>query len=356
MSGRGEPAYLFACAHNGVAISSSDVGIHWERPIRVIGEYDTKVQLRGDTDNHIFWSPEVGRYVVITRGIEFDGKEPLRSVVSIVGPERLCPENDGRIRESIGTGFSYPSVTLEGPLDAQPYSMPLRRLADGYYIGVVSILNYDSTKEFAYRVHTSLTRSRDGVNWRYLSGKDPYIPNAERFAMEKGNDYGMIYCAAPIEADGEMRIYYAAMPELHYFNYEDIPKEIKDAVDAVIPRAKEARRITRTTTLNYASFGIDRFAGLYSQDGVLCTKPIELKEGRLSLTADIEVGGEISARLLGEDGEPVCGFGFSDFKPLTESVTDREPVWRGDVSALAGKKISVELAVKGGTLYAINIE
>ena len=353
LAGKGEPRYLFGCAHDGFAISASDDGIHWEKPIIVFGEHQCPVQVRCDTQNHLYWSKEAGRYVIITRGIEFDKEEPLRSVLTIPGPSRLCPEESKSSTDLSGSvgSFIYPFVTLDGPVDAQPYSMPVCRLSDGYYIGLVSMFNYDGASPDAYHVYGALAWSRDLINWKYLCPNEPFIANADEFKFERGNDYGMIYCASPITVDGKMRIYYAAIPEGHYFKYDHIPESYKKGVDIALPRAKAEKQITRTTALNYATVDIDRFVGLYSEEGVVCTKSSAV-EGGIKITADILSGGSITARLLDEDGKVIEGFGYGDFSEIKASVTNENLVWRGDLRALKDKKVKIEFSLKNAVIYA----
>lgn len=350
LAGTREPAFLFACAHDGVAISSSNDGIHWEKPIRVFGEYDSKVQVRGDSQNHLYWSKEASRYVIITRGIEFDKSEPLRTVLTIPGPRRLCDESGNTVYAE--GGFVYPFTALGGPLDAQPYSMPIFRLSDGYYIGLVSVFNCDEKSDDPFHVHASLAWSRDLINWKYLDGYKPFIANDSTLRLERGNDFGMIYCASPVLVDGKLRIYYAAVPEAHYWEYGHIPEEWRRVVDEAIPRSKTEKQITRTTSLNYATVEIDRFAGLYSDDGSVRTKPIRCKTDGITLSADA-LGGELQARLLDKDGAPIKGFDFEDFEPIRENVTEHKLFWRGDSELIKDTEIVLELSLHGATVYSV---
>ena len=79
---------------------------------------------------------------------------------------------------------------------------------------------------------------------------EPISEKNEEFRFEKGNDYGMIYCAAPVVTEQDIKIFYAAMPELHYFKYEQIPDYIKALMEDENPGAAKEQFITRSTTLN----------------------------------------------------------------------------------------------------------
>jgi len=357
LAGKGEPAFLFACGHDGVAISASMDGIHWEIPIRVYGEFDSKVQVRCDTQNNIVWSPEASRYVIITRGIEFDKQDVLRTVVVLIGPERLCPDGgSGTDLSAAKNSFSYPIVALSGPLGAQPYSMPVYRLSDGYYLGLVSIFDYDETKEESYRVYAALTWSRDCINWKYLMDGKPFIPNNPVLRMEKGNDFGMIYCASPIEVDGKIQIYYAAIPEAHYVEYDQIPLAWRKIIDEAIPRAKEEKRYTRTTTLNTATVDIDRFAGLFSEDGRIVTKPLKCIAGEFYMSADVHDNGEIKVRCLDESGNVISGFDYDDFTAVNDCITNARLMCKNDTSELENKNVALEITIKNAVVYSCEIK
>lgn len=356
LAGKGEPRFLFACANDGVAISCSDDGIHWQIPIRVYKEFESRLQVRGDSQNHIYWSEEASRYVIITRGIEFDTCEPLRTVLTIPGPKRLCknPEDETDLSGAVNE-FIYPFSALGGPLDSQPYSMPTYRLSGGYYIGLVSLFNCDYKSDNPFRVYAALSWSKDLINWSYLCDRKPFIDNCPVLKLEKGNDFGMIYCASPIKADKKLRIYYAAVPEAHYWMYSHIPTDWKAVIDEKYPKAKEKKAITRTTSLNFATVEIDRFCGLYSEDGEITLKPIISPDGKFSLTADLSETGKITARLLDEEDRVISGFDFDDFNELNEDITEKELSWASDTSKISNRPVKIQLLIKNATIYSLKV-
>ncbi len=357
LAGAGEPAFLFACAYAGLGIAASADGIHWEQPVRVIGEHECKVQVRADSHNHIFWSPEAYRYVIITRGIDFDAQDVLRTVVVIAGPERLCPDgkNDGTALNFDKNSFSYPTVALRGPLHAQPYSMPVYRLSDGYYIGVVSIFNYDDKKRDRYKVYASLAWSREGINWNYIDGYTPFIANSETFSLDKGNDFGMIYCASPIEVDGKIKVYYGATPELHYFSFDQISRSIRSVLSKSIPQSIKKKLTTRTTTLNVATVNNDKLAGLFAKNGRLVTNALPFDKGDIYVSADVLSDGDIKLRLVDSDGNVIPGFNYDAFEPVAESVCSKKIVCKNDISQV-GKELCLEISLNNSVIYSLEIK
>ena len=217
-------------------------------------------------------------------------------------------------------------------MHAQPYSMPVYRLSDGYYIGVVSIFNYDDKKRDRYKVYASLAWSREGINWNYIDGYTPFIANSETFSLDKGNDFGMIYCASPIEVDGKIKVYYGATPELHYFSFDQISRSIRSVLSKSIPQSIKKKLTTRTTTLNVATVNNDKLAGLFAKNGRLVTNALPFDKGDIYVSADVLSDGDIKLRLVDSDGKVIPGFNYDVFEPIAESVCSKKIVCKNDIS------------------------
>lgn len=317
--------------------------------------------MSADGHDQLFWSKELGKYVIITRGY----REGLRTVLALTGTEKLRSIKDvwkatrDRAKEEAlvraGEYFTEPEIVLTGDKEAQPYSMPVLRLSEGYYAGVLSVANFDTGSAGAYRVNASLTWSRDGEHWRYMADGAPFIDNAPAFVLEKGNDYGMIYCAAPVVTNTEIQIFYAAIPELHYFNYEQIPEKMKKTLARKIPRAMAAKVVTRSTALNVATLSKDRYAGYFAEEGSVATAPLSLMGDTVRITADVTKEGSLTAALLDEQGRAIEGFGYEDFHTLTQSVTDAPLTWTKDTGCLVGRRVSLVLRLKQATVYTVSM-
>lgn len=346
-AGNGEPLYIMATT--GTAISWSDDGIHWEAPILIKDGNKTENYMPGDTHNQIMWSPELERYVVISRGF-IDG---VRTVLHFMSTDDLVSLRDMSKLTTYEERTAYwtePCHVLTGTADAQPYSVPIVYATDGYYIGVVSVADFNNNNVGVYQqVHAELVWSSDSINWSYMVSGEPFIPNAESFAFEKGNDYGMIFCAAPTVIGGTTRIYYAATPELHYFNYGEIPEHIKNQMQTEIPKAVEAKFITRTTTLNYAEFTTDRYAGYYGDHARLVTNKFKITGSELKFNGD----GKITVAVLDSNGNVIKGFEHDDFV-CTPKGNESTMGWSDDISTLFGEEIRFEFKLENATLYTIS--
>lgn len=352
----------------GVTISWSDDGIHWEAPVTIKtgDEHSSNISyVRADSHNQLFWSTERNRYAVITRGYASFGSGG-RQVVYLEANENLTSirqmatvkANGGdKYWEETSPYWTTPDHALDFNVatGAQPYSMPILHVANGYYIGVVSVADFDGTSGVKYQVHAELTWSPDGKDWYYMDKGTPVIANATTFALERGNDYGMIYCAAPVEVGNQVKIYYAAVPELHYTAYSQIPSGIKSIVDTAIPAAKTANAVTRTTTLSVATFGKDRYAGYAAENGTVTTNWFEVTGSGLKLTVDVAEGGSLKVAVIGEDGNVIEGYDFVDCTAVTSNITDGNITWgENDLSALNGQKVSFRIELSNASVYTIN--
>lgn len=351
-AGAGEPRYLMATT--GTGISWSEDGIHWEKPVIIKDGNKTDPWMPGDTHNQLLWSPELQRYVVISRGyidkkirtvIQFSSKDSLTSL-RLMGEDMTYEERSAY--------WTEPRHVLYGASDAQPYSAPIIYADKGCYIGIVSIADFEiNTKGTYQQVYAGLIWSPDGERWEYIKGGEPFIKNDSTFRLMRGNDYGMIYCAAPVVTGETTKIFYAATPELHYFKYSEIPDGIKEVMRAEIPLAVEDEFITRTTTLSFAEFVTDRYAG-YKGIGSVTTTTFTITGDHIRFNAE----GEVTVALLDPDGKVIEGFDHGDFSADDYSSYERRMRWKGDTVKLVGRTVFLEFRLNGATLYTVggNIE
>ena len=284
----------------GTAVSPD--GIHWSDP-------KPAIQAKGDTHNNAFWAPDIKKYVGISRGYDYAAK--VRTVV--------------RAESKDFVNWSKPKEILRGPKDAQIYTLLPAYYAPGYYIGLMSIIKADG------QVHTELAWSPDTRRWQRIDEGTPFIANS---AAADGYDHGMIYASAPVVLDDGIRIYYAGLVEKHV-------------------------RTWRTTSLNLATIGRDRFAGYACKDpqqvGTVTTKPFRLGDGGLKITADVQKGGEIRVAALDAGGDPIPEFTLADCDAVRESVTDRAVTWGGkDASHLPPSGAAFQFQLKRAKIFSMS--
>ncbi len=311
-----EPARRYKFIHRNVcagrmATCFSADGLHWSPPLPW-REHDAV----GDCHNNAIWSPELGRYICISRGWSAGIRTVLRS-------ESADFEN-----------WSKPVEIMRGA-DAhdQIYSMPISRYGD-LFIGLPSIFhkgqgaapNWDT-------VDTELALSTDSVNWQRVCPGQPLIPRGAGAYPAGAYDCGCIYAAAPLVHDGAIWIFYGGSNGLHN-NW-------------------------REGSLNLATLPLDRFAGYAPRraqaKATIETRSRALLGNSLSLNAEISPGGFIRAALLDAGGGAISGFALEDCLPLTQGGARGQLRWRErKLAELRGKTLRLALEFQRATLYAIN--
>ncbi|MBQ5777630.1 MAG: hypothetical protein IIV97_02295 [Oscillospiraceae bacterium] len=286
-----------------------------------------------------------------------ESTDELSSIRDLLAAKRKGGE---KYWEKTAKFWTCPETVLDHnvSLDAQPYSMPQAHVADGCYVGVVSVANFDKEGNGVWNsVHAELAWSPDAKNWNYIDKGNPFIKNAEKFALEAGNDYGMIYSAAPVNVGNRTDIFYSATAELHYIAYDEIPDDIKKIVDEKIPKAAEKRAVTRTSTLKIARIPKDRYAAIWAESGTVTTNTFSVSGEKLVVTADVCEGGCVKIEVSGSDGMVIDGYSADDFDVITENITEKNVSWGGkDLSALCGREVSFRILLENAGVYTIGGE
>lgn len=299
-----------ASARRMAACFSAD-GLHWSPPVPW-RQHDAV----GDCHNNAIWSPELERYVCITRGWA-DG---IRTVLRSESADFL--------------NWTKPVEIMRGA-DAhdQIYSMPICRYGD-LYLGLPAVFHKgDAAAADWDTVDTELAYSVDSVNWERLCPGDALIPRGEGGYPDGAYDCGCVYAAAPFIHDGAIRIYYGGSNGLHN-NW-------------------------REGSLNLALLELDRFAGYAPASArgtaLLETNPLKLTGERLTLNAEIEPGGSIRAMLLDGGGAELSGFGFADCLPLRQGGASCHLRWRArDSAELGDQTLRLVVEFQQAKLYALN--
>src|SRR5204863_593439 len=133
-----------------MATAFSSDGLHWSSQILC-----PEIQVPGDTHNHAFWSPELCKYVSITR---------------LKTDQRLV----ARTESADFIHWSKAVEVLRGDKLHQTYAMPVFRYA-GVYLGLAMM--FDTKTD---RVSCELAWSPDTIAWERIDPGQPLIPNSER--------------------------------------------------------------------------------------------------------------------------------------------------------------------------------
>jgi hypothetical protein len=292
-----DPAKRYKVIFQGIAVSFSIDGIHWNEKTKVDG-----VKVAGDTHNNALWAPTLNKYVGITRTW---GDEYGREVARI--------ESDDFVN------WTREEVVLHGTnKDLQTYAMPTFYYC-GVYLGLLAV-HQQSTD----RVWTELTWSPDTRNWFRIDEGNPLIVNSDK---KLNYDYGCVYaCAYPVFTDDKIMLYYGGSDWLHFG--------------------------WRNGSLCLATLRPDGFAGYVQnnrdQEGVIVTKLISYSGGALKLTADVEKGGAIKITVLDGHGRQIAVA-----RSITNSITNEMLHINNKIKE---ENISLKIEIKKAKVYSFSIE
>ena len=292
-----DTAKRYKVIFQGMAVSFSFDGIHWDEKVKVNG-----VKVAGDTHNNAFWAPTLNKYVGITRTW---GEEYGREVARI--------ESDDFVN------WTREELVLHGTnKDLQTYAMPTFYYC-GVYLGLLAV-----HQQITDRVWTELTWSPDTRTWFRIDEGNPLIANSEK---KLDYDYGCVYaCAYPVFSDDKIMFYYGGSDWLHFG--------------------------WRNGALCLATLRPDGFAGYVqenrNQEGIIVTRPISYKGGTLRLTADVENGGSIEITVLDDTGKQIAVA-----RSITKTITNEMLQIN---SKIKEKNISLKIELNKAKVYSFSIE
>lgn len=288
-----DPQRRYKMIYQGMAVRFSPDGLRWSdaTPCK-------EIAARGDTHNNALWSPELNRYVGITR---------------LYLGQRIV----GRTESADFIHWGKAAEVLRGDAHNQTYAMPIFRYAD-VYLGLVMILRRNDD-----RVHCELTWSPDTVRWERIEPGKALIPPSE---TRGAYDWGCVYAAAlPVLRGGEIRIYYGGSNGPHG-NW-------------------------REGFFCLATLRSDGFAGYEAVDparpAVIVTQPVPWPGRPLSITADA-AGGSLRVELLDAESRPLA---ISE--PISEDVTDGlVKVPQEVIAAQAGNRVRLRIEMRQAKTYS----
>jgi len=307
--------HLNARARRMASCFSAD-GLSWSQPVLWPGS-----DAVGDTHNNAIWSPELERYVCITRGWSAGAYRGLRTV--------LRSESEDFLR------WSPPVEVLRGAgAHDQIYSMPIMRYGD-LYLGLPAVFHKgDESAADWDTVDTELAISTDTLQWQRLCPGQPLIPRGAGSYPDGEYDCGCIYAAAAIVQGDKILLFYGGSNGLH--------------------------NDWREGSFNLATLPLDRFAGYrpLSRTGkaLLTTAHLRVTGADITLNAEIDAGGSIRAALLDDEGQPLSGYGLDDCLPLGagEGGLALALRWRErTIAELARQPMRLQLELNAATAYAI---
>ena len=291
-----------------MSVSFSPDGIHWEK-LRPWPQHNPW----GDTANFPFRDPADGKFRMTTR----TWHHGMRVAT-------LCESED-----FIHWSAEKPALHGLGYHD-QVYSMPVFRCG-GLYLGLASIYHEGdrSAPDFDC-VDLELTYAKDPTEFYYAAYGEPLIPRGAGSYHNGAFDCCCIYAAPPVRRDGKLYIYYMGGNGQHT-NF-------------------------RETSLGCIVFDEDKLAYIApaarDTEGTVVSAPLAAEGDTLQLLAELEPGGRLRAALCARaDGPALEGYENGVLAPAAGGWADLR--FAKPLSALAGRKFYLRLALQNARLYAM---
>ena len=305
-----DPSKRYKAIHpmseNSAVWFSAD-GIHWGEMID-IGPFDD-----GDTNNCVWWDPDLNKYVLITRhwgGANTTGRYG-----------RMGHRQKVRSESSDFLNWSKTEMVIEGlDLRMQIHDMPVVRHA-GVYIGMVGLFDIEASRQWC-----ELAWSPDSKEWHRIQPGTPLIPNGP---VMGDYDWGCIFAAVPLIGKDKIRIYYGA---------------------------NDGRFMAwRNGFLALAWLRADGFAGFEqitggsNKTGSITTKPVFVIADSLHISADVAPSGYVKTIALDSRNRKLAVG-----KLVTKTVTDEVVQWEDGFSLNKYKdeQIKLKFELRESKLYS----
>ena len=311
---------------DGVRVAFSPDGIHWTD-----GADDPIIDV-SDSPNSVMWDPRLGVYVAHTRHHAYYDGNYTREVLQ-------SESHDFRSWRAYGVILKADQA--DPVRSKQFYNMEWMPYEEVYFgfISVYHTLPGMETKitpglDWIDKVDIQLTFSRDGRNWQRAGDRQVFIPNG---SGPEDFDRSMIFTMQhPIVVGDEIWIYYVGFSGRHWATNRKEPQGGK---------------------VGLAKLRKDGFISIDAGEGTLTTRSLKISGDQLVINADASLG-SITVEILGQDGEPLPGFGLKDARPAIGDRV-RHPIrWSGgpDLGHLKGKTVAFKFHIDRSKLFSFQLE
>ncbi len=307
-----DPQKLYKAIHperNNSAVWFSADGIHWSEKLNA-GSID-----HGDTNQSVWWDPDVGKYVLITRrwgGANTTGRygrNGHRQVVRSTSDDFL--------------NWSKTELVTEGlDLRMQIHDMLVVRHA-GVYLGMVGLFDIEASRQWC-----ELAWSPDSIEWHRIQPGVPLIPNGP---VMGDYDWGCIFTSTPMIRKDGILLYYGAND------------------GRFMAWRNGFLCLARLRPDGFA--GYEQIAGGSNKTGSLTTRPISVVAGSLCISADVAPSGYVKVTVLDEDNNAV-----TEGELVTTTVSDAEVKWKEGFSLdeLKGKEVNLRFELRESKIYSFS--
>jgi len=305
----------------GVAFSPD--GIHWNSidpfAIPAIGDI-----------SHLSWDPYRKRYLIYARDF-FLPEDVHDRYKGETWYNEIFWGRAVRVYESADfSNWTAGEIVMHADIDDLPgdevYSMAVFPY-EGLYIGLVQVYHaYPGTNT----LEIQLAVSRDGVHWKRVGDRRPFIPLGE---IGEWDRFNQSVGSGPVLIDDEIRFYYAGRTFRHKpYDGADNGPESSAVGFTAIPRDRFV----------YLGAGFDV--------GTVTTVPMQVSGTRLHLNAE-SAHGVISVRILSPDGEPEV---VLESDPVSVDSLDVTVRWPDDGLAKLDRDrpVRIQFELRNAKLYS----
>jgi len=293
------------------AVWFSPDGINWGQKIDV-GPMDN-----GDTNNCVWWDPDLGEYVIITR--HWGGATT---------PGRYGDGGHRQKSRSVSPDFlhwSKPEVVIDGlDLRMQIHDMPVVRHA-GIYLGMVGLFDIEASRQWC-----ELAWSPDSIEWHRICPGTPLIPNGP---VMGDCDWGCIFTCVPIIAKDKIRMYYGAN-DGRFMAWRN--------------------GFLCLAWLRPDGFaGYEQIAGGSNKTASITTKPVLVVGNSLCVSADVAPSGFVKVTIIDKDNKRLA-----EGELVTTTVSDAKIQWKDKFSFknLKDKEIKLKFELRESKIYSFCFE
>lgn len=284
-----------------------------------------------DTSNNVFYNPILKKYQIICRGAHID-----RRITSLLSEDLI--------------DWSDPLLVLSpSPFDpplTQYYGMTVTPL-DGIFLGFLQLYYTDEDDpvhtKMAGKVDAALVYSYNGLAWSRASDQ----PMVERPLPPEFGSSTVYFSNMNPSVDGREWILTGGGTRSDHgcgftpaYPHWERPELCKQEGNAKILFYRIRKH---------------GFAGMeaYGYRARLRFRRMQLIGPQLSFNISAPTG-YVKFQLLGEDQQPIPGFGFDDCVPFTGDEVVVAPQWKeGRVESLKGRKLFIELELQTAILYSM---
>jgi len=335
----------FTMDGKGLFAYQSPDGIHWTPmstdPVYTDGAFDTQ--------NITFWSEKEQKYILYYRIFSEGGYSGTRMIARATSDDYLHWTKEGAIQFPEGEGPVPEAQFYVNQI--KPYyrakniyiGFPARYVDNGLQKATEFLPDWEKRQQRmtqAPRYGTAVTdsvyiTSRDGVHFR--RSNEAFLSPGLRTQCNWA--YGDNYLAWTVIETDSMR--------------DDSPRELSLF-------ATESSWVGTVSRMRRFTLRIDGFGSVHAKNktGEMTTRPFTFAGKELSLNMGTAAAGFVKIEILDENGTPIPGYTEADSDMFFGDTLDWRASWQGntDVSALAGKTISLRFVMREADLYSMKFE